>query len=53
MRICKVLGIRISGDTVICLLLKRYQFMEDTPVGEEIGIDDFAYKNATHMELLS
>lgn len=43
-RICKVLGMRISGDTVIRLLLKRYQFMEDTPVGDRIGIDDFAYK---------
>lgn len=43
-RICKVLRIRISGDTVIRLLLKRYQFMEDTPVGERIGIDNFAYK---------
>lgn len=33
-RICRVLGMRISGDTVIRLLLKRYQLMEDTPVGE-------------------
>lgn len=43
-RICKVLGIRISGDTVIRLLLKRYQLMEDVPIGEKIGVDDFAYK---------
>lgn len=43
-RICKDLGIKISGDTVIRLLLKRYQLMENVPVGERIGIDDFAYK---------
>ncbi|MCR1843268.1 transposase [Murimonas intestini] len=43
-RICKVLGIKISGDTVIRLLLKRYQCMEEPPVGDVIGIDDFAYK---------
>lgn len=27
-RICKILGIKISGDTVIRLLLKRYRAME-------------------------
>ena len=43
-RICKVLGIKISGDTVIRLLLKRYQAMEHDFIGDKIGIDDFAYK---------
>ena len=43
-RICKVLGIKISGDTVIRLLLKRYQAMEHDFTGDKIGIDDFAYK---------
>lgn len=50
-RICKVLGIKISGDTVIRLLLKRYQAMEHDFTGDKIGIDDFAYKNVIHMEL--
>ena len=43
-RICKVLGIKISEDTVIRLLLKRYQAMEHDFTGDKIGIDDFAYK---------
>lgn len=43
-RICKALGIKVSGDTVIRLLLKRYQAMEKDYVGDNIGIDDFAYK---------
>lgn len=38
------LGIKISGDTVIRLLLKRYQAMEHDFIGDKIGIDDFAYK---------
>lgn len=43
-RICKELGIKISGDTVIRLLLKRYQAIENDFMGDKIGIDDFAYK---------
>ena len=43
-RICRKLGIRISGDTVIRLLLKRYEAMPDPEVGDVIGVDDFAYK---------
>lgn len=43
-RVCKSLGIRISGDTVIRLLLKRYSSLPDQTVGEVIGVDDFAYK---------
>lgn len=50
-RICKVLGIKINGDTVIRLLLKRYQAMELDFIGDKIGFDDFAYKNVIHMEL--
>lgn len=42
--ICKVFEIRIRGDTVIRLLLKRYPFIEGIPVGEKIGIDEFVYK---------
>lgn len=43
-RICKALGIKISGDTVIRLLLKRYRAAENDFMGDKIGIDDFAYK---------
>lgn len=44
-RICKALGIKISGDTVIRLLLRKYQSIEPSNVGDVIGVDDFAYKN--------
>ena len=43
-RICKALGIKISGDTVIRLLLKRYESLPVPEVGDVIGVDDFAYK---------
>lgn len=43
-RICRTLGIKISGDTVIRLLLKRYEMLPEPEVGDVIGVDDFAYK---------
>lgn len=43
-RICKVLGINISGDSVIRLLLKRYEKLPIPETGDVIGVDDFAYK---------
>ncbi|MGN0418011.1 hypothetical protein [Anaerostipes faecalis] len=43
-RICKALGIKISGDTVTCILLKRYQSMQEIRAEDKIGMDDFAYK---------
>lgn len=43
-RICRSLGIRVSGDTVIRLLLRRYESLSAPDVGDVIGIDDFAYK---------
>ena len=43
-RICKSLGINISGDTVIRLLLKRYEVLPSPETGDVIGVDDFAYK---------
>lgn len=43
-RICNKLGIRISGDSVIRLLIKRYEALDSPIVGEAVGIDDFAYK---------
>ena len=43
-RICKALGIKISGDTVIRLLLRKYEVLPGPEVGDVIGVDDFAYK---------
>lgn len=43
-RICRTLGIKTSGDTVIRLLLKRYESLPKPEVGDVIGVDDFAYK---------
>ena len=43
-RILKTMKIKISGDTVIRLLLHRYS-KQTTPIcGAKIGVDDFAYK---------
>lgn len=42
--ICKALGINISGDSVIRLLIKRYGALEEPAVGDIIGVDDFAFK---------
>lgn len=43
-RICRTLGIKTSGDTVIRLLLKRYESLPRPEMGDVIGVDDFAYK---------
>lgn len=43
-RICKLIGINISGDTVIRLLIKRYQNQPLFYCGSVIGVDDFAFK---------
>ena len=43
-RICRPLGIRISGDSVIRSLLSRYESLPNPEAGDVIGIDDFAYK---------
>lgn len=43
-RICKTLGIRTSGDTVIRLLLRKYECLPKPETGDVIGVDDFAYK---------
>ena len=36
-RICKALGIKISGDTVIRLLLRKYEVLPGPEVGDVIG----------------
>ena len=43
-RICKAMSIRVSGDTIIRLLTKRFQNQEQLVCGAVIGIDDFAFK---------
>ncbi|MDR1700045.1 MAG: transposase [Lachnoclostridium sp.] len=47
-RICKEMGIRISGDSVIRLLLKRYESQSFQKCGDTVGIDDFAFKKRNH-----
>lgn len=46
-RICKHLGIQISGDTIIRILKKRFSQMKIEPVGSCIGIDDFSIKKGS------
>lgn len=43
-RIMKSMNIKISGDTIIRLLLKRYSAQPAKTCGSVIGIDDFAFK---------
>jgi transposase len=43
-RIMKSMNIKISGDTVIRLLLKRYSKQPVETCGSTIGVDDFALK---------
>lgn len=43
-RICKEMGIHISGDSVIRLLLKRFEIQEPVQCSGTVGIDDFAFK---------
>lgn len=43
-RIMKSMNIRISGDTIIPLFLKRYSKQPAVTCGSSIGIDDFAFK---------
>ncbi len=43
-RICKKMGIKVSGDTIIRLLLKSLDTQERPTCSETIGVDDFAFK---------
>ena len=43
-KIMKSMNIKISGDTIIRLLLKRYSKQPARTCGSSIGIDDFAFK---------
>ena len=42
-RIMQVMNIKISGDTVIRTLLKRYSAQPERKCGSYIGVDDFAF----------
>ena len=43
-RICKAMNIKVSGDTIIRLLTRRFELQEEPTCGTVIGIDDFAFK---------
>lgn len=43
-RIMKSMNVKISGDTVIRILIKRYGDQDAPVCGSTIGIDDFAFK---------
>lgn len=43
-RIMQAMNIRISGDTIIRMLLKRYGTRPEMQCGNHIGVDDFAFK---------
>lgn len=43
-RIMQAMNVRISGDTVIRMLLKRYGRQPKIKCGNCIGVDDFAFK---------
>ena len=43
-RVCRAMGIKISGDSIIRLLLKRYESQPKKICGSVVGIDDFAFK---------
>jgi transposase len=42
-RICKQMGINVSGDTIIKILLRNIESVDNT-CSEIIGVDDWAYK---------
>lgn len=43
-RIAKSMNIKVSGDTIIKILLKKYDTMQTRTCGSTVGIDDFAFK---------
>ena len=43
-KICHQMGLSISGDTVIRLLLSKFNEQDKVIFGDTIGIDDFAFK---------
>lgn len=51
-RICRAMNLKISGDSVIRLLTKRFKLQEEIKCESTIGIDDFAFKKGIHTEPL-
>jgi transposase len=43
-RICNAMNLKVSGDTVIRLLTRRFTIQEQPICSEVIGVDDFAFK---------
>lgn len=43
-RIAKSMNIKVSGDTIIKILLKKYDAMQTKNCSSIVGIDDFAFK---------
>ena len=43
-RICNAMNIKISGDTIIRLLTKRFELQDEPSCGDVVGVDDFAFK---------
>lgn len=43
-RIAKNMNIKVSGDTIIKILLKKYDAMKIDTCSSTVGIDDFAFK---------
>jgi len=43
-RICKAMGLKVSGDTIIRLLTRRFESQEAPVCGGIVGVDDFAFK---------
>lgn len=43
-RICKSMGIKTNGDSIIRLLIKKYEQQPVPKCSAVIGVDDFAYK---------
>lgn len=43
-RIAKNMNIKVSGDTIIKILLKKYDEMKINTCSSTVGIDDFAFK---------
>lgn len=43
-RICQAMKIRTSGDSIIRMLLRKFEEQPKLVCGEVVGVDDFAYK---------
>ena len=47
-RIAKTMNIKISGDTIIKLLIKKYDSTNVSSCSDVIGVDDFAFKKGSN-----